>query len=49
MFATSAAIPAKYIAAGSYDRNSGTLFIQGDKTYGVSPNIQVNLTGRDVV
>jgi len=41
MFGTSATTPAKFISAGSYDKNSGTLFIQGDRTYGVAEKIRV--------
>jgi ABC-type transport system involved in multi-copper enzyme maturation permease subunit len=48
MFATPGQLPGQYITPGSYNPAQRTLFIHGDKTYGVSNSIQVMLDGKPV-
>ncbi|HVT90868.1 MAG TPA: ABC transporter permease subunit [Tepidisphaeraceae bacterium] len=47
MFATPAALPAKYIMPGGFNAVARTLFINGDTTYGVPENVQVLRIGKD--
>ncbi|HWP40163.1 MAG TPA: ABC transporter permease, partial [Tepidisphaeraceae bacterium] len=43
MYASTPGMPGKYITPNSLDAGSGTLFIHGDTTYGVRPDVQVTL------
>jgi len=43
MYASTPAMPGKYITPNSLDPGSSTLFIHGDTTYGVRPDVQVTL------
>jgi ABC-type transport system involved in multi-copper enzyme maturation permease subunit len=47
MYATLAGAPAQSIAPGSYNPATQTLFIQGDKTYGLAPDAKILLNGAD--
>jgi ABC-type transport system involved in multi-copper enzyme maturation permease subunit len=46
-YASPAQTPAKSVAPGCYNSASQTLFIQGDSTYGISPDIKIQVNGSD--
>jgi ABC-type transport system involved in multi-copper enzyme maturation permease subunit len=45
---SSVKLPPKYISPGSYDPANNALFINGDATYGLSPDVQVMLGDKAV-